>query len=163
MTNTIVLQKPIVKLYKRCAWQHHAECPGSFESWSVCSCSCHHPNGMTPEVRAEWNRNFVKAAITEAERITAIVEAEPFVMPVRKSSKVKAAVRLSKYDAKPKNSQYLATGLPGPMLPRNLLGGLVVSPKPGSGDTTTVRANRAANAKLATARAALAAKANKKS
>src|SRR5688572_358036 len=35
------LTAPIAKLYKRCARKHHDECPGSFETWSVCSCDCH--------------------------------------------------------------------------------------------------------------------------
>ena len=55
MTTTTIRQ-PIAKLYKRCAWKHHADCPGSFESWSICSCKCHAPIDAT-------------AAIAEAESI----------------------------------------------------------------------------------------------
>lgn len=35
------LTSPIAKLYKRCARNHHDSCPGSFETWSICSCDCH--------------------------------------------------------------------------------------------------------------------------
>ncbi len=40
------LATPVSKLYKRCAWKHHAECPGHFDytngqTYSVCSCDCH--------------------------------------------------------------------------------------------------------------------------
>ena len=55
----------IAKLYKRCKWGKHNQCPGHFEEWSVCSCECH-----TPADAAEITiANEASAAIAEAQAI----------------------------------------------------------------------------------------------
>ena len=60
------VRPPISKLYKRCAWNHHSDCPGSFEAWSICSCSCHVP----------------PAEIVATDSAAAVAEAVSIVTPV---------------------------------------------------------------------------------
>lgn len=36
-----IVDGKVAKLYKRCKSGKHDECPGSFESHSVCTCECH--------------------------------------------------------------------------------------------------------------------------
>src|SRR3990167_8998543 len=107
---TVIVTQPIAKLYKRCAWGKHDQCPGSFQSWSVCSCLCH----LAAEVIGyELTVEEIKTAVAEAEVIVcppspAITRSAPSLEP---TARVEKAPRRSK--------QYESTGLPGPDLPRN--------------------------------------------
>jgi len=75
------LTSPIAKLYKRCARKHHDQCPGSFETWSVCSCDCH--AGVSDER---------PAPITCQDKAAAVVEAVAIVTPkAAPATKVKAS------------------------------------------------------------------------
>lgn len=79
---TVIVTQPIAKLYKRCAWGKHDQCPGSFQSWSVCSCPCHKPAAGVIEPKkfhlsAKTSTGIMRlAAKRKAESLTAAEEAE---------------------------------------------------------------------------------------
>ena len=60
--------QPITKLYKRCQWSKHSQCPGKFEDWSVCSCECH-ADASAVQPHAEISQQDTEAAVAEAQAI----------------------------------------------------------------------------------------------
>ena len=97
------------KLYKRCARKHHAACPGSFETWSVCNCECHIPTQI-----AEYKAEVVKArrCLCPAGCHAAICNCECHKVSYTKPPKPKAERRVAG--------------------PRNAKGGLKCSPRIGA-------------------------------
>lgn len=93
------LTAPIAKLYKRCARNHHDTCPGSFETWSVCSCDCH--AGVSDERPAPtMSVSAPEKPVTCADKAEAVAEAVAIVSPTpaKKSPKAKASGLSTKTD-----------------------------------------------------------------
>lgn len=104
---------PIAKLYKRCARKRHAECPGRFEGWSVCSCDCHDPNMPYPG-RDVASLNNIEAAIVSDYEMAKFATEPTVTMPAQRAEK----------PVSPRK----ASG------PRNAKGGLKCSPRIGAMD-----------------------------
>jgi hypothetical protein len=123
MSNATLTQ-PIAKLYKRCSWGKHAECPGSFQSWSVCSCGCHAEPICEMSAAGAAAVIEAQAIVTAPKRVT-VPQVAPIagMTPLGVSPKSERTPKASK----PKDDQRTRTGLPGPNLPRNVAGGLKVS------------------------------------